>query len=138
MGQYIDVVDVEAYVPARAPFTATSRPSASQVSQLISDVEGDIHAAMILAGYPVPVPAAATAALQQVRTAAKRGAAAMVERVAPTSQDREPSLRLWTTALKMLKDGQLPDYPKTGADVQPRQGPDAGSELNTVSVDMLL
>lgn len=138
MGIYINVADVEAYVPARAPFTGSTRPTASQVSQLIEEVEGDIHAAMTIAGYPIPVPAGATAALQQVRTAAKRGSAAMIERVAPTSQDREPSLRLWTTALKMLKEGQLPNYPKSAADVQPRQGPDAGTELNTVSVDMLL
>ena len=138
MGIYISITDVEGHLPARAPFTGSTRPNATSVLQAIDEVEGDIDSILVISGYPLPIPAGATGALRQIRTAAVRGAAAMVERIAPTSQDREPSMRLWTEAKKMLRDGQLPDYPKTGADVQPRQGPDAADSVSVVRIDMAL
>ena len=119
---YATAGDIENYTPVRAPFTGSSVPNASQVGVMIADVTSEVEMELVGAGYVVPIPQGATAAFAMVANTVKKGAAAMVERIAPTSRDRDPSMRLYTAALKLLKVGQLPDYPKGQPDARPRQG----------------
>lgn len=121
---YATVIHVESYQPARAPFTPNSRPSATQVVQIIDDVSAQIDAALELAGYESP--ATASAAQGVLRAVCAKCAAYAVENVAPTTE--ENSLRYYremcVEAMAMVAAGQVPGLEKSGGEGRVRWRPD--------------
>jgi hypothetical protein len=105
---YATVADVERYVPARAPFQANTKPSATQVAALITDATADIEGVLAEAGYSLPIATTATQAFQIVQAACAKCAAELVERVAPTSNRVEHYAKMCSEAKKMLAAGKLP------------------------------
>ena len=107
---YATVVDVERYNPQRAPFSSTTKPTASQVIGLILDAESQADNILFKVGYDVPIPTTATLAFDMVGMAVAQIAAALVEEVAPTSgpnDRRNHYQRMSSEAKRMLAAGEL-------------------------------
>lgn len=119
---YATVSHVETYHPARAPFTATTKPSATQVVGVIGDVEADVDTKLLAAGYSVPVDSSATAAFLWVRAKVAVIAADRVERIAPSSPDVDHYQKMAEEAWAALcaDDLQLPGLARDEAESAPR------------------
>lgn len=118
------VGSVEAYAPARAPFSSTTKPSASQVFQLLQDAAADVAGVVVRAGYDWPIDPTATLALRQVDSAVAQCAWALVESTAPTrdTDSLKAAQKMCEAAQKMIADGQLPGINKNAAESRPRAG----------------
>lgn len=119
MGNYIGATHVELWNPVRSPFSSNTRPSLTQVEELILQAEVHVEATLDRAGYALPIPSTATGAFRLVQSAMAQHAAYYVERVAPaTDKDRVTHYQLMAeSACKMLADVPLPglDKASTGA-----------------------
>lgn len=103
---YATVADVEQLAQARV-FTATSKPSTTQVVDWLEQTAGVLDGILRAKGYSLPVPASATQTLKLLEGYNAIGAAAFVEQGAPTSDRRDQAMTLWQDTQKMLKDAML-------------------------------
>lgn len=122
---YATISDVERWTPARAPFTANSKPSATQVVGLIGDMSAKIDGSLADEGYSVPI--VATLALPLMTAVVAQMTAAAVEQVAPngTAETRKLYMEMSDAAQKALLAGVLPGVEKgaTGGTGTVRSGP---------------
>lgn len=116
------MIHVEGYAPQRAPFSNQSKPTATQVGELMTDAEAQVEDALIGAGYAVPVPTTATVAHRLVQAAVAKCTVASIEEVAPTSERRRQAREMCDRALKMIRDGELPGLDKDAGESAPRSG----------------
>lgn len=121
---YATVAHVETYVPARAPFSTTTKPSASQVGELIKDATAEVEQALTEGGYALPVATTATQAYRLVQAACAKCAAAAVEAVAPNADDKKRKLaqEMCDEAKAMIAAGNLPGLDVDSAEGYPRSG----------------
>lgn len=103
-------------VAARSPgrtFTATSKPSATQVAYFIEDTAAQLNGIVAERGYSVPVPTTATVSFALLRDYNTTGAHCLVEKAAPTGRDSDlkDACAAWEAAKKALASGtvDLPD-----------------------------
>ena len=127
---YATVGDVETLAAQRS-FTATSRPSASQVVVMLEEAAAVIDSVLAARGWPTPVPASAPRALQLVRHANAVGAWWMVEVSAAASPHREEAWRAWQQQLEQLRTVELPDLPRNISQVGEARGMFPASPLFT-------
>jgi hypothetical protein len=114
-------------------FSATSRPTASQVVDYIEQTAAVIDAVLRGQGYNLPVPTTATSVLKLLEGYNALGAACMVEQGAPTARRNGGSrggdldvCAMWRAAQKMLADGTLDlELPLEANEHLPRTGPSA-------------
>lgn len=120
---YCDITDVVARNPVRGAFTASTKPTASQVGLFIDDAAGIVDSVLVQAGYstPVVVSQAATSVRFTLRNANAVGAWYFTEWAAPNSDRRSEAEDMWESAKKMLLKVEL-DLPKNAATELPRQG----------------
>lgn len=96
-----------AAAPGRT-FTASSKPSASQVAMFLEQTSAELDGILRARGYQVPVATTATSAWALLADYNARGAAAMVAQAAPGQDGKlNNALALWETAKKMLSDGTV-------------------------------
>jgi hypothetical protein len=135
---YATVSHIETYHPARAPFTNNTKPSATQVAGVISDVEADVHVALVAAGYAVPVSPAASDAFLFLRSCVARIAADRVERIAPSSPDVAQYARMAEAAWKALNadDLELPGVDKDSDQTRVRFSRPVPTALFTRDMDL--
>ena len=119
---YATVSHVEAYCSARAPFSSSTKPSASQVAMYIEDTTIEVEDAMLRSGYPVPVPSSATYAFRFMQGAVAKTAAYLVEQNAPTNSENRlaSTAHMRDSALRMISDGEIVGYPKETDQAFPR------------------
>ncbi len=103
-------------VAARSPgriFTATSKPSATQVGYFIEDAAAQLDGILSERGYSVPVPSTATVSFALLRDYNTAGAHCLVEKSAPTgrAEDGKDACAAWEAAQLALSTGgvDLPD-----------------------------
>lgn len=104
-------------------FTATSKPNATQVQQFIDQTAAVIDSILAGKSYAVPVATGATAARLTLEHYNALGAACLVERAAPTSDERRTeACEMWGWAQEMLKSGDIefPDAAVNTSHDQPR------------------
>lgn len=134
---YATIMHVTARAPQRV-FSATSKPTATQVVQFIDECGGIIDAVLLQAGYEVPTSLANVATHTQLllQNANAAGAAYHTEVAAPTSDSRRKEYEdMWGTALKMLRTMQL-DLPKDASESNARQGAIASPPFFTRDMDL--
>lgn len=121
---YATVIDVETYAPARAPFSGRTVPAATTVAAMLIDVSRDIDHELVQAGYAIPLDAGASTALEFLRVACAKCAAAVVEETAPTAtkESREAARAMCDRAMKMVRDGELPGVDRDEQQSMPRSG----------------
>jgi hypothetical protein len=114
---YASLPDVGAYA-AKRTFTATSVPSASQVSVFIADVASDLDSIISADGYALPVPATASIALADLKRLNTLGAYVLAEHAAQTSVDVDRAQKVWDAARAEFKRGgvSLYDLPRLGGE----------------------
>lgn len=121
---YATVFHVESYAGGRAPFTASTKPSATQVVDLLLDATSEVERDLVKAGYALPVPPTASSSFRLVQAACAKCAWAAVEAAAPNADDkrRELAQEMCESARKMIQDGELPDYEQDTMQSSPRSG----------------
>jgi hypothetical protein len=130
---YATVTDVQQLNTART-FTATSKPTATQVIDWLEQTAGVIDGILHGQGYTLPVPTTATGVLKQLEHYNALGAAAFVEQGAPSSDRRKEAMDLWKQAQKMLRDGNLElDTPEDSSLSLPR-GPRTATPYFTLDM----
>lgn len=87
---------------------ATSKPSATQVQNFLSNAAAIIDAKLRSEGYALPVPTGATSALEVLEYANAAGGHYFTEEAAPTSEKLKSAKEMWESALKMLSSVELP------------------------------
>lgn len=120
---YATVIDVAAQDVARGTYTATSRPTASQVILYLDNTAAELDGILRAQGYTLPIGGEATQALTMLREFNIFGAAAMVEQTAQntTPQRLQTALKLWDDCRKMLQGGVIElDAAKDTATLMPR------------------
>lgn len=118
---YAEVDDVARLAQGRT-FSATSRPSTSEVVDFLALTAGHIDARLRAQGYSVPVSATAAAARRVLAHTNALGAAHLVEQAAPTTTDTRlaAARRLWEDALKALTSDMELDADRDTASARPR------------------
>lgn len=119
---YATVSHVEAFCPARAPFGANTKPTASQVAMFLEEASIEVEDALLRAGYPAPVPSTATYAFRFMQGAVAKCAAYLVEETAPTSNKLQSAKAMRDNALKMIADGEIIGWSKEADQALPRMG----------------
>lgn len=134
---YASVGNVETYVPARGQFTGNTKPSASQVLDLLRDATVDVEQALIAGGYALPVATSATQAHRLVAAACAKCAAAAVEETAPTAdkEKRRLARKMCDEAKAMIAAGNLPGLDPDSAETNPR-GPCTGTAYFTRDMEL--
>lgn len=129
---YCDITKVEARNPIRAAFSATSKPSASQVHVFIEECAGIIDTVLAEANYATPIPTAApSSVLLTLEYANSVGGAYMAEWAAPVSDRRKEYEDMWESALKMLGSVEFAGLERDSSTSLPRQGPIASPPFFT-------
>lgn len=118
-------------------FTATSKPSTSDVDVFLTDTANELDGILRARGYTVPVPTTATSAYGLLAGYNALGAAAQAELAAPNPQGRSSdALKLWQDAKRMLRAGEIElDAPKDTGQAVPRFGATATSRFATLVED---
>lgn len=107
---YATVADVAQLNTGRLPFTASSRPNDTQVIDWLHLTASEIDAILRGLGYDTPVPTTAVAAHKLMEHGNALGAAALVERSAPTNRGDdsvEAAQEMWEGFKKALHDWEL-------------------------------
>lgn len=120
---YATVADVHQLNTGRPTYTASSKPTASQVIDFLEQSAAKIDGILRARGYGLPVPSAATSALKLLEGCNAAGAHALVEQGAQSSDRREAALRLWQDCLTMLREGGLELDGGSDAGGRPRFSP---------------
>lgn len=98
-----------------------NNPSVAQIQTYINMTAGVIDAILTNKGYQVPVSPLYPEAINYLCGVNAAGAAAMMERAAPTSVNLDRFEKEWEEAQKMLIDSQsIMDIPKDIARAEPR------------------
>lgn len=132
---YATVADIERYNPARAPFSAQTKPSATQVIGLIGDAQAEVETVLTQNGYAVPIPTTATVAYALTIAAVAQRAAYLVEQVAPTSNREQQYKTMSDQAMKMLLAAELPSLDKDGSSL-PRGPGNAPTAMVRLDMDL--
>lgn len=106
---YGEVADVARLTQGRT-FSATSRPSTSEIVDFLALTAAQIDGTLRAKGYQAPVAASATAARRLLAHANALGAAYLVEQAAPTRGGEgrlDEARRLWETFLGAISTGAL-------------------------------
>jgi O-acetylhomoserine/O-acetylserine sulfhydrylase-like pyridoxal-dependent enzyme len=135
MGRYASILDVAAVDAARATYTATSRPNASQVAQLITMVEGEVDTLLVSSGWELPVPTGATIPLDFLRSVTSKGAVAMIESSSPVSDRRSDARAMWLEAREMIRRADFPGMSKD-SDALARWAPKSASPLLSIGMNL--
>jgi hypothetical protein len=104
-------------------FTATSKPNIAQVQQFIDQTAGVIDGILAEKAYTLPLATSATAARVSIEFYNALGAACLVERSAPTSDERrQEACEMWRNAQDMLRSGavEFPDLERSTSTDMPR------------------
>lgn len=104
---YATIVDVHQLNTGRPTYTASSKPTASQVIDFLEQSAAKIDAVLRSRGYAIPVATTATSALKLLEGCNAAGAHALVEQGAQSSDRREAAMKLWQDCLVMLREGEL-------------------------------
>ena len=104
---YATVMDVHQLNTGRPTYTASSKPTASQVIDFLEQSAAKIDAVLRGRGYALPVATGATSALKLLEGCNAAGAHALVEQGAQSSDRRESAMKLWQDCLTMLREGEL-------------------------------
>ncbi|MGH2954881.1 MAG: hypothetical protein ACRD2Z_09745 [Thermoanaerobaculia bacterium] len=104
---FATVADVHQLNTGRATYTASSKPTASQVIDWLEQTGAAIEGILRQRGYSVPVPTTATSALKYLEKCNALGAAALVEQGAQASDRRDQAVALWRECYKALSDGTI-------------------------------
>lgn len=104
---YATVADVHQLNTGRPTYTASSKPTASQVIDFLEQSAAKIDAVLRSRGYSIPVATGATSALKLLEGCNAAGAHALVEQGAQSSDRREAAMKLWQDCLVMLREGDL-------------------------------
>lgn len=107
---YASTVDVLAHLPLAATFTATSKPSATQVHLHLLTASDELDGALSQADYTTPIATTATGAMELLRTYAAIGAGMYAADSHPAGKDSKqlPFLeRRWDAILSGVRDGSL-------------------------------
>ena len=104
---YATVMDVHQLNTGRPTYTASSKPTASQVIDFLEQSAAKIDAVLRGRGYSLPVATGATSALKLLEGCNAAGAHALVEQGAQSSDRREAAMKLWQDCLAMLREGEL-------------------------------
>lgn len=102
-------------------FTASSKPNVAQVQQFIDQTAGVIDGILSEKSYVTPM--VSTSALVTISYYNALGAACLVERAAPTSDERrKEACEMWSEAQSMLRSGsvQFPDAAVNTSSDMPR------------------
>ena len=113
-------------------FTATSRPSTSDVERFLEDTAVELDGILRGQGYLLPVPTTATGALALLESYNAHGALAMVEMSAPNpGGKRDDAQKLWNQCRRMLANGEVVlDLPRDTQTGLPRHGGAATAMFN--------
>lgn len=103
---YATSPDVQALNTMRT-FTQTSRPSLDDVARYITETAAVLDGILTARGYLLPVPTAATSALELLEHYNAIGAWALSENAAEASPHRDMAAKAWENAQKMLRDGLI-------------------------------
>jgi hypothetical protein len=105
---YATPSDVHQLNTGRA-FTASSKPSASEVGRFLDLTAAELDGILRTRGYLLPIPTAATSALTLMAHGNALGGAAMVEQGAPVIDldRRDQAVRLYDDFKKMLGSASL-------------------------------
>lgn len=117
---YCVTTDVAALNKARVPGQG-SNPTADDIQTYINMIAAEIDAILINKGYVVPVDPSNVEAYALLNVINARGAAAMVERAAPSSPNLDRFETEWEEAKAMLVDAQqILNAPKDVTRAEPR------------------
>lgn len=118
-------------------FTATSKPSTTDVDQYLIDTAAELDGILRARSYTVPVATTATSAFGLLAGYNAIGALATVELSAPSPQGKaSEALKLWAECKRMLRAGDIElDAPKDTAQARPRHGAGATSMFATLVED---
>jgi hypothetical protein len=88
-------------------FTATSRPTITEVDGFLANTAAEIDGILRQRGYTLPVPTTASSALVLLAHGNELGAAAMVEQGAQKSDRLDSALSLWRDFKRLLQSANL-------------------------------
>jgi hypothetical protein len=122
---YAAAADVQTLL-AGVVFTATSRPSATQVANQLAQVSDEIDSVLAPLDYQTPVPTGATVSIEMLRSWTSLGAAYKAAMAMPQGKDSKHAAEYgkeWRALLSNVESGrrQLPDAPRV-ASKAPRSG----------------
>ncbi len=108
---YANLADVEARNTLRLKrggFSATSSPTATQVTAYLADTAVTLDAILRGRGYNLPIPQYAISALRWLRQANAAGAHARIENAASEQDSLDESAEAaWKSACDMLRKGEI-------------------------------
>lgn len=106
-------IDEVAALSAGRTFTATSKPTATQVGIFMRQCFAELNGIVAERGYTVPVATSATTSFQLLAAYNAMGAHCLVEKSAPTNRGdaAKEACEAWAAAKKALATGgvELPD-----------------------------
>lgn len=88
-------------------FNQTSKPTASQVSEYVDQVAGEIEGVLRKQGYAIPIATGATSALAYLENLNAMGAACLIQQSATTPGNQANWCKMYADALKMLAAGNV-------------------------------
>jgi len=109
---YAAVSDVAALNVGRATYSATTKPTASQVALYLTWTAAELDATLRGAGYDTPVPTTADEAYALLTAMNAMGAACLVERSAQNSPDRDTWCAAYIAGKELLATLELPGLDK--------------------------
>lgn len=134
---YCDITHVEARNVGRAPYSASTRPTASQVSIFIAQAAAEMDTALTEGGYSVPiatdVASMVTLRLQQINAL---GANYFIEQSAQVSHHLEDWEQQWEKALAMMRCGEFAPLLQDSDTSLPRYAPACGSPMFSIDMEL--
>jgi hypothetical protein len=103
---YATVSNVEALDAART-FTPANEVTDTDVVGFLTETAAVLDGILTARGYTLPVPTAATSALELLEGYNAIGAWAFVEQAATISPHRDAAAQAWANAQRMLRDGLI-------------------------------
>lgn len=104
---YATISHVEALDTGRGPFTASTKPSASQVALYLDQTSAELDAALTQRGYVTPVATTATQARLLLQHYNALGANCLVQRAAQQSVKDDDACSMYAAALAAISAGDL-------------------------------
>lgn len=104
---YATVYHVEALDKGRGPFTASTKPTATEVMLYLDQTAAELDATLDRAGYDIPIASAATQARQLVGYWNALGANCLVQRAAQQSVKDTDACAMYQAALTAIADGTV-------------------------------
>lgn len=104
---YATLIDVQELNQGRATYTASSKPSATQVADWLDQTAAELDGVLRGRGYALPVATTATSALKLLEGYNAIGAFAYQERAAQNSNRADQAWEMWMHCLTALDSMDL-------------------------------